>query len=115
MPDHTPTTHDENASTWRDLADQLTPKQIAKLEDSERRYRGAALLPKPWWSTAPRSESEIACTLVKFARMYARESLNDVLFAEIASGLAACPPCPGSRMAGVASTAHRGASSAPAV
>jgi hypothetical protein len=23
------TTHDDNATTWRDLADQLTPEQIA--------------------------------------------------------------------------------------
>jgi hypothetical protein len=30
------TTHDDNATTWRDLADQLTPRQIAELEYCER-------------------------------------------------------------------------------
>jgi hypothetical protein len=30
------TTHDDNAATWRDLADQLTPEQIAELEYCER-------------------------------------------------------------------------------
>lgn len=30
------TTHDDNATTWRDLADALTPKQIAYIEDWER-------------------------------------------------------------------------------
>jgi hypothetical protein len=30
------TTHDDNATTWRDLADQLTPEQIAELEYCER-------------------------------------------------------------------------------
>jgi hypothetical protein len=32
------TTHDDNATTWRDLADQLTPTQIAKLEEFEQRW-----------------------------------------------------------------------------
>lgn len=30
------TTHDDNATTWRDLADQLTPQQIAEMEYCER-------------------------------------------------------------------------------
>jgi hypothetical protein len=30
------TTHDDNATTWRELADQLTPEQIAELEYCER-------------------------------------------------------------------------------
>ena len=29
-------THDDNATTWRDLADQLTPEQVAELEYCER-------------------------------------------------------------------------------
>ncbi len=29
-------THDDNATTWRDLADQLTPQQVAELEYCER-------------------------------------------------------------------------------
>lgn len=31
-----PTTHDNNATSWRDLVDQLTPLQIAEIEYSER-------------------------------------------------------------------------------
>jgi hypothetical protein len=30
------TTHDDNATSWRDLIDQLTPEQIAELEYCER-------------------------------------------------------------------------------
>lgn len=30
------TTHDDNATTWRDLADELTPQQIAEVEYCER-------------------------------------------------------------------------------
>ena len=30
------TTHDDNATTWRDLADQPTPLQVAELEYCER-------------------------------------------------------------------------------
>ena len=30
------TTHEDNATTWHDLADQLTPEQIAELEYCER-------------------------------------------------------------------------------
>jgi hypothetical protein len=29
------TTHDDNATTWRDLADQLTPEEVAELEHLE--------------------------------------------------------------------------------
>jgi hypothetical protein len=54
------TIHDDDATTWRDLADQLTPEQMARIEESERSYRDEAQKPKPWWSTAPRSDSEIA-------------------------------------------------------
>ncbi|MGP4056629.1 hypothetical protein ACTWP6_17695 [Mycobacterium sp. 4D054] len=30
------TTHDDNATTWRDLADQLTPEQVRRFEHHER-------------------------------------------------------------------------------
>src|SRR5258708_4500259 len=30
------TTHDDNATTWRDLADQLTPEQLAEMTYCER-------------------------------------------------------------------------------
>jgi hypothetical protein len=32
------TTHDDDATTWRDLADQMTPEQIAELELREQRW-----------------------------------------------------------------------------
>jgi hypothetical protein len=84
MSENTRTTHDENAASWRDLADQLTPEQIAKLEESERRYRfDAASLPM-WWKWVPRTEVDIARTLLGFARADVAYNLNDVLFAEIA-------------------------------
>jgi hypothetical protein len=78
------TTPENQARSWHDLADQLTTAQIARLEELERTYHADALLPKPWWSTAPRADSEIARTLVDFARMYAAENLHDVLFAGVA-------------------------------
>jgi hypothetical protein len=31
------TTHDDNATTWRELADALTPQQVAYIEDWERK------------------------------------------------------------------------------
>ena len=35
-----PTTHDDNATTWRDLADQLTPEQVAELAAAPQHGRG---------------------------------------------------------------------------
>ncbi len=51
------TTHDDNATTWRDLADQLTPEQIAKLEESERRYRFDAVSLAMCCTWAPRTNA----------------------------------------------------------
>jgi hypothetical protein len=84
MPDNTPTTHDENATTWRDLADQLTPEQIARLEESERTYRSDAVSLPMSWTWVPRTEGDIARTLLGFARTDAADNLNEVLFTEIA-------------------------------
>lgn len=33
------TPHPDDLGRWRDLSDQLTPEQIAELEDAERDYR----------------------------------------------------------------------------
>jgi hypothetical protein len=55
---------DNTVETWRDLTDELTPEQIARLEQSERQYRHNALEPNPWWSTAPRSDCAIAEVLL---------------------------------------------------
>jgi hypothetical protein len=43
------TTAHDDATTWRDLAGQLTPDQIATLEDAERRYRLDAMSPPKWF------------------------------------------------------------------
>ncbi len=68
----TPPTPDDTARTWRDLADQLTPEQIAILEDHERHRRDYGT---PW------SDSE----QVDIARRYARQNITDeVLFGHIA-------------------------------
>jgi hypothetical protein len=71
------TTHDDNATSWRELADQLTPEQIAELEELEGGYRHDARLPEPWWSTAPRSSTEIATAMLGCARGHAADNLND--------------------------------------
>jgi hypothetical protein len=84
MPDNTPTTHDENAASWRDLADQLTPEQIARLEESERSYRSDAVSLPMSWTWVPRTEGDIARTLLGFARADVADNLNEVLFADIA-------------------------------
>ena len=34
----------ENATSWRHIAEQLTPKQVAELERSEQGYRAAPAL-----------------------------------------------------------------------
>jgi hypothetical protein len=78
------TTHDDNATTWRELADQLTPEQIARLEESERTYRSDAVSLPMWCTWVPRTEGDIARTLLGFARTNAADNLNDVLFTEIA-------------------------------
>jgi hypothetical protein len=74
---------DNTPTTWRDLADQLTPEQIARLEESERNYRLDAVS-LPVWCTGPRTDSDIARTLLGFARDHVADNHNDVLFAEIA-------------------------------
>jgi hypothetical protein len=77
------TTHDENATTWRDLADQLTPEQIAELEESERRHRRNAVENPAWCTWLPRTEADIASRVLEHARNLVADNLNDVLFAEI--------------------------------
>lgn len=78
----TPPTPDDTARTWRDLADQLTPEQIAILEDHERHRRDYGT---PW------SDPE----QLDIARRYAQQNLTDeVLFGHIA------PPADATRTTG---------------
>jgi hypothetical protein len=61
---------DDNASTWRDLTDQLTPKQIAELEYCEREQI-------PPGMAAPRHH-------LNHARKMAELNLAQAMFADIA-------------------------------
>jgi len=67
----TNTTHDDNATTWRDLADQLTPGQIAELEYCEREQIPPGI-PDP-------AQGQLNC-----ARAMARSNLVQALCAGIA-------------------------------
>jgi hypothetical protein len=75
----------ENAKTWRDLTDQLTPEQIAELEDREKYHRvNAASLPAGYpYEWPPRSESEIADLLLLLARGHARDNLVAAMVGEV--------------------------------
>jgi hypothetical protein len=66
------TTHDDTATTWRDLSDQLTPEQIERLTDFERRWTEAGKLQE-------RDES-----LLFGAREYAENNVRDsVMFGHL--------------------------------
>ena len=67
------TTHDDNATTWRDLADQLTPEQIAGLEGCERRFNTDGV------ADDPRAQA----SLLGFARQYAEHNLVDAAYADV--------------------------------
>ena len=67
------TTHDDHATTWRDLADQLTPEQIAGLEDCERRFKTDGV------DDDPRAQT----SLLGFARQYAEHNLVDAAYADV--------------------------------
>jgi hypothetical protein len=69
-------TPENTATTWRDLADQLTPEQIAELKDSERGYNYRAVMPKSWWGTEPRSHAEITALMLHRAQLYAAHNLD---------------------------------------
>jgi hypothetical protein len=56
------TTHDDNATTWRDVADQLTPAQVERLTGMEQR------------SALPADET--AAALLEGAREWARSNLT---------------------------------------
>jgi hypothetical protein len=76
----------ENVTSWRDLADQLTREQVAKLQDSEHNFRTkAASLPAEYpYEWPPRSESEIGDILLCSARIYAGDNLGAKLIGGVA-------------------------------
>ena len=66
------TTHDDNATTWRDLADQLTPKQIEHSEEFERQALG--------------DPDDVAALLLDEVREHARKNLRDqMVFGHLAA------------------------------
>src|SRR5258707_490844 len=87
----------ENAASWRELCDQLTPEQVATLEGGEQYHRAtAASLPAGYpYEWPPRTESEIAGLLLEQARVYAGDNLGAKLIGDVGlpSGPAAgrCP------------------------
>jgi hypothetical protein len=71
------TTHDDNATTWRELADQLTPEQIRRFD----RQESAAMRmfqqkpqPRGW---VPESAEDITRGFLNEARWEAQQNLND--------------------------------------
>ena len=76
----------ENAASWRELCDQLTPEQVATLEGHEQHHRAtAASLPAGYpFEWPPRTESEIAELLLDQARVYAGDNLGAKLIGELA-------------------------------
>jgi hypothetical protein len=70
-------THDDNATTWRDLTDQLTPEQIRRFE----RFEALSMksiqqqpTPRGW---VPESAEDITRGFLTEARWEAQQNLND--------------------------------------
>jgi hypothetical protein len=73
------TTHDDNATTWRDLADALTPHQIAYLENWEQHPE---IPPMADWSAPPPERH--AAALLFSAREYVGQNAAAALYADVA-------------------------------
>ena len=70
------TTHDD-ATTWRDLSDQLNPEQVARLKELERD-------PGSWAHVGPPlSRSEVNDALLGWARGYARDNLAAAVLPDV--------------------------------
>lgn len=73
------TTHDDNATTWRDLADQLTPEQVRRFEHQEAialRSLERNPAPRGW---VPESAEEIIRGFLTEARWEAQQNLTDAM------------------------------------
>lgn len=72
------TTHDDDATTWRDLADALTPQQIAYIEDWE-------LHPDepPMADGSRRPAEDRAAGLLLSAREFVQQNAAAALFADV--------------------------------
>jgi hypothetical protein len=65
---------DDNATTWRDLADQLTPEQVASFEGMERHFAEQGVGDQPQAKGA----------LLRYARDYAERNVVDAVYADVA-------------------------------
>jgi hypothetical protein len=74
------TTTPENAETWRDLTDQLTPEQIAELENCERNPRTIFELPG---GLRCQTAEELRDSLLRWAREYASDNIAGLLYADV--------------------------------
>jgi hypothetical protein len=70
------TTHDENATTWRDLADQLTPEQASRYE----RHEADAMQSIAAARNVYESPEDIARCFLSEARVEAAHNLTDSTF-----------------------------------
>lgn len=73
------TTHDDNATTWRDLADALTPHQVAYIEDWEAHPE---LPPMADGKPAPYGAHQAG--LLFTAREYVKQNAAAAYFADVA-------------------------------
>jgi hypothetical protein len=70
------TTPDYTATTWRDLADQLTPEQIARFERVEQLCRSKAHLAFPQ-NNLSETIAHLLAGVLKVARWQAQQNLSD--------------------------------------
>ncbi|WP_104183594.1 hypothetical protein [Mycobacterium avium] len=72
-------TPNENAMVWRDLADALTPQQIAYIEDWERRPQDP-----PRADGRMRTDEEHQASLLHAAREFVSSNVAGAIFADVA-------------------------------
>ena len=70
------TTDDDNATTWRDLADQLTPEQIARFEHAQQLCMTGAHLAFPQ-NDRSKTIADMLDGVLKEARWEAQQNLTD--------------------------------------
>jgi hypothetical protein len=70
------TTDDDNATTWRDLADQLAPEQIARFEHAEQLCMTGAHLAFPQ-NDRSKTIADMLDGVLKEARWEAQQNLTD--------------------------------------
>jgi hypothetical protein len=70
------TTDNDNATTWRDLADQLTPEQIARFEHAEQLCMTGAHLAFPR-NDRSKTVADMLDGVLKEARWEAQQNFTD--------------------------------------